>query len=75
MVDYAEEAESVTTVLAIYLMEYHGKGPADSAAGGAKTKADKAAVYGTSIKTAYNLLLFLNAHYKQVHHQILLQYS
>ena len=38
--------------LAIYPAEYHGKGLADSAAGGAKTKADKAAFYGTSIKTA-----------------------
>ena len=52
--------------LAIYLAEYHGKGPADSAAGGAKTKADEAAVYGTTIETAYDLFNFLNAHYKQV---------
>ena len=41
MVDYAEDAESVTTVLAIYPAEYHGKGPADSAAGGAKTNLTK----------------------------------
>ena len=41
MVYYAEDAESVTTVLAIYPAEYHGKGPADSAAGGAKTKLTK----------------------------------
>ena len=51
MADYAEEAEYVTTLLAIYLAEYHGKGPADSAAGGAKTKADEVAIYGTSIET------------------------
>ena len=54
MVDFAEESESVTTVYAIYLSEYNGKGPADSAAGGAKTKADEAAVYGTTIETAYD---------------------
>ena len=42
------------------------RGPPTAAAGGAKTKADKAAVYGTSIETAYDLYLFLNAHYKQV---------
>jgi hypothetical protein len=50
MVDFAEESGSMTTILSIYLAEYHGKGPADSAAGGAKTKADEAAVYGTTIK-------------------------
>ena len=66
MVDFVEESESITTVLAIYLAEYHGKGPADSAAGGAKTKADKAAVYGTTLERAYDLYNFLNAHYKQV---------
>ena len=38
MVDFAEESESITTILSIYLAEYHGKGPADSAAGGAKKK-------------------------------------
>ena len=32
MVDYVKESESITTVLAIYLAEYHEKGPADSAA-------------------------------------------
>jgi len=74
MVDFAEESESVSTVLAIYLAEYHGKGPADSAAGGAKTKADEAAVYGTTIETAYDLFLFLNAHYKEVTHQIVFQF-
>ena len=42
MVNFA--AETISTVLAIYLVEYHGKGPADSAAGGAKTKANEAAV-------------------------------
>ena len=66
MVDYVEESEYITTFLAIYLAEYHGKGLADSAAGGAKTKADEAAVYGTSIETAYDLYVFLNTHYKQV---------
>ena len=66
MVDFAEESETITTILSIYLAEYHGKGPADSAAGGAKTKADEAAVYGTTIETAYDLYVFLNAHYKQV---------
>ena len=66
-------SDSVSTVLAIYLAEYHGKGPADSAAVGAKTKADEAAVYGTTIETAYDLFLFLNAHYKQVPHQIVFQ--
>ena len=74
MVDFAEESESVSTVLAIYLAEYHGKGPADSAAGGAKTKADEAVVYGTTIETAYDLFLFLNAHYKEVTHQIVFQF-
>jgi len=49
-------------------------GPADSAAGGAKTKADEAAVYGTTIETAYDLFLFLNAHYKEVTHQIVFQF-
>ena len=48
----------------IWQGEYHGKGPAESAAEGAKTKADEAALYGTTIETAYNLYLFLNAHYK-----------
>ena len=62
-----EESESITMVLAIYLVKYHGKGPTNSAAGGANTKADEAAIYGKSIETAYNLYLFLNAHYKQVH--------
>ena len=75
MVDFAEEAESISTVLAIYLAEYHGKGPADSAAGGAKTKADEAAVYGTTIETAYDLYIFLNAHYKQVRRLVLLSYA
>ena len=74
MVDFAEEAESIRTVLAIYLTEYHGKNPADSAAGGAKTKADEAAVYGTTIETAYDLYIFLNAHYKQVGRLVLLSY-
>ena len=64
---FVEEAESVTTILAIYLVEYHGKRPADSA-GGVKPKVDKAAIYRTSIETAYDLYLFLNAHNKQVQH-------
>ena len=59
MVDFSEESELITTVLAIYLAEYYGKGPADSAAGGAKTKADEAAVYETTIETEYDLYLFL----------------
>ena len=75
MVDFAEEAESISTGLAIYLAEYHGKGPADSAAGGAKTKANEAAVYGPTIETAYDLYIFLNAHYKQVGRLVLLSYA
>ena len=75
MINFAEEAESISTVLAIYLAEYHGKGPADSAAGGAKIKAEEAAVYGTTIETAYDLYIFLNAHYKQVRRLVLLSYA
>ena len=33
MVDFAEESETITTILSIYLAEYHGKGPADFDAG------------------------------------------
>ena len=49
MVDFAEESESITTILTIYLAEYHGS-LQSVLLGGAKTKADEAAVYGTTIE-------------------------
>ena len=66
VVDFAKESESVDTAFAIYLAECHGKGSADSAAGGSKTMADKASICITVIETAYELYIFLGTHYKQV---------
>ena len=61
--------------LPFILLSIMGRGqPTALAAGGAKTKADEAAVYGTTIETAYDLFLFLNAHYKEVTHQIVFQF-